>query len=86
MDLIINIDEETDKIIKDIQEDNFKDQTDLKNKFRFLRQYTISISKYDMFVENNINYKKIDKYNIYYLDKEDYDLDSGVIRSKNFIF
>ena len=86
VDLIINIDEETDKIIKDIQEDNFKDQTDLKNKFRFLRQYTISISKYDMFVENNINYKKIDKYNIYYLDKEDYDLDSGVVRSKNFIF
>ena len=39
-----------------------------------------------MFVENNINYKKIDKYNIYYLDKEDYDLDSGVVRSKNFIF
>lgn len=86
VDLIININDKTDKVIKDITEDNFIDKIDLKNKFRFLRQYTISISKHDMFVENNINYKKIDKYNLYYIDKEDYDLESGVIRSKNLIF
>lgn len=86
VDLIININDETDKVIKDIIEDNFADKIDLKNKFRFLRQYTISISKHDMFVDNNINYKTIDKYNLYYIDKEDYDLESGVIRSKNLIF
>ena len=68
------------------KEDNYDDNLDLKNKFRFLRQYTISISKNDMFVENNINYKKIDKYDLYYIYKEDYDINSGVIRSKNLMF
>lgn len=86
VDLIININDETDRSIQDIIEDKFNDKIELKNKFRFLRQYTISISKHDMFVENNINYKTIDKYNSYYIDKEDYDLESGVIRSKNLMF
>ena len=66
--------------------EDIEDSIELKNKFRFLRQYTISISKNDMFGENNINYKTIDKYNIYYIDKEDYNCESGVIRSKNLIF
>lgn len=86
VDLIINIDNETNKIIKELINDDIEDSIELKNKFRFLRQYTISISKNDMFGENNINYKTIDKYNIYYIDKEDYNCESGVIRSKNLIF
>ena len=86
VDLIINIDNETNKIIKELINEDIEDSIELKNKFRFLRQYTISISKNDMFGENNINYKTIDKYNIYYIDKEDYNCESGVIRSKNLIF
>lgn len=86
VDLIININDDTNKVIQDIYADNFTDSIDLKNKFRFLRQYTISISKQDMFIKNNINYKKIDKYNLFYIDKEDYDVNSGVIRSQNVIY
>lgn len=86
VDLVININKETNNVIKDLLEDDISDKLEFKNKFRLLRQYTISISKNDMLVKQNINYKQIQKYDLYYIDKDDYDINSGVIRRQNLIF
>ena len=54
-----------------------------KNKFRILRQYTVSVSRKEMSEINDID---IIKYNIKYINKEDYSEEEGIIRQKQVIW
>ena len=69
VDIIVNADNITNSIIQQLENDDEIDNIDLKNKFRILRQYTVSVSRKDMSEINDIGLKK---YNITYINKEDY--------------
>ncbi len=85
-DITININEETQKILSTLQNKDNIESIELKNMFRTLRQYTVSISKKELHIDKTINYKEIDRYKLKYIDKEDYDKEKGIIRIKDIIF
>ena len=71
------------KKINCLKDDDEIDNIDLKNKFRILRQYTVSVPRKDMSEINDIGLKK---YNITYINKEDYSEEEGIIRQKQVIW
>ena len=71
------------KKINCLKGDDEIDNIDLKNKFRILRQYTVSVPRKDMSEINDIGLKK---YNITYINKEDYSEEEGIIRQKQVIW
>ena len=73
----------TNSIIQQLENDDEIDNIDLKNKFRILRQYTVSVPRKDMSEINDIGLKK---YNITYINKEDYSEEEGIIRQKQVIW
>ena len=79
----MNADNITNSIIQQLENDNEIDNIDLKNKFRILRQYTVSVSRKEMSEINDID---IIKYNIKYINKEDYSEEEGIIRQKQVIW
>ena len=79
----MNADNITSSIIQQLENDNEIDNIDLKNKFRILRQYTVSVSRKEMSEINDID---IIKYNIKYINKEDYSEEEGIIRQKQVIW
>ena len=83
VDIIVNADNITNSIIQQLENDNEIDNIDLKNKFRILRQYTVSVSRKEMSEINDID---IIKYNIKYINKEDYSEEEGIIRQKQVIW
>ena len=83
VDIIVNADNITSSIIQQLENDNEIDNIDLKNKFRILRQYTVSISRKEMSEINDID---IIKYNIKYINKEGYSEEEGIIRQKQVIW
>ena len=83
VDIIVNADNITNSIIQQLENDDEIDNIDLKNKFRILRQYTVSVSRKDMSEINDID---IIKYNIKYINKEDYSEEEGIIRQKQVIW
>lgn len=83
VDIIVNADNITSSIIQQLENDNEIDNIDLKNKFRILRQYTVSVSRKEMSEINDID---IIKYNIKYINKEDYSEKEGIIRQKQVIW
>ena len=80
---MLNADNITSSIIQQLENDNEIDNIDLKNKFRILRQYTVSVSRKEMSEINDID---IIKYNIKYINKEDYSEEEGIIRQKQVIW
>ena len=82
-ELLVNADNITNSIIQQLENDDEIDNIDLKNKFRILRQYTVSVSRKDMSEINDIGLKK---YNITYINKEDYSEEEGIIRQKQVIW
>ena len=83
VDIIVNADNITSSIIQQLENDNEIDNIDLKNKFRILRQYTVSVSRKEMSEINDID---IIKYSIKYINKEDYSEKEGIIRQKQVIW
>ena len=83
VDIIVNADNITSSIIQQLENDNEIDNIDLKNKFRILRQYTVSVPRKDMSEINDIGLKK---YNITYINKEGYSEEEGIIRQKQVIW
>lgn len=83
VDIIVNADNITSSIIQQLENDNEIDNIDLKNKFRILRQYTVSVSRKEMSEINDID---IIKYSIKYINKEDYSEEEGIIRQKQVIW
>ena len=83
VDIIVNADNITSSIIQQLENDNEIDNIDLKNKFRILRQYTVSVSRKEMSEINDID---IIKYSIKYISKEDYSEEEGIIRQKQVIW
>lgn len=83
VDIIVNADNITSSIIQQLENDNEIDNIDLKNKFRILRQYTVSVSRKEMSGINDID---IIKYSIKYINKEDYSEEEGIIRQKQVIW
>ena len=83
VDIIVNADNITNSIIQQLENDNEIDNIDLKNKFRILRQYTVSVSRKEMSEINDID---IIKYSIKYINKEDYSEEEGIIRQKQVIW
>lgn len=83
VDIIVNADNIASSIIQQLENDNEIDNIDLKNKFRILRQYTVSVSRKEMSEINDID---IIKYNIKYIKKEDYSEEEGIIRQKQVIW
>lgn len=83
VDIIVNADNITNSIIQQLENDDEIDNIDLKNKFRILRQYTVSVPRKDMSEINDIGLKK---YNITYINKEDYSEEEGIIRQKQVIW
>ena len=83
VDIIVNADNITNSIIQQLENDDEIDNIDLKNKFRILRQYTVSVSRKEMSEINDID---IIKYNIKYIKKEDYSEEEGIIRQKQVIW
>lgn len=78
-DVVVNIDSNSDSILKKIQNNNGDiSQLDLKNLFRELRQYTASVPTKDI-EDRKIHYKKIEKYDLLYVEKEEY-CETGIIR------
>lgn len=85
-DIIININDDTNNIINDLINNEKIDNIELKNKFRFLRQYTVSVSKKDIYVNKVIDYEDITRYKIKYIEAENYSRDIGIIRKNQEIF
>lgn len=83
VDIIVNADNITNSIIQQLENDDEIDNIDLKNKFRILRQYTVSVPRKDMSEINDIGLKK---YNITYINKKDYSEEEGIIRHKQVIW
>lgn len=87
-DIIVNIDDRVEEILnilKNESEQSSKSNLEIKNLFRELRQYTASVSKVDI-DKKLVNYKTIDKYNLKYIDKENYDVNMGVKRISTINF
>ena len=82
-DIIINADEISDSIINELSNGTDFDNIELKNKFRILRQYTVSIPIVDM---PKINNQEIQRYKIKYIDKTNYSEDEGILRQSQVIW
>lgn len=83
-DIIININEETNSIINKLKEEEKIDKIEIKNLFRKLREYTISVPKKE--VQRSINCIDILKYNVKYVNKEEYDKECGIIRKNDIMY
>ncbi|MCT4594745.1 MAG: CRISPR-associated helicase Cas3' [Anaeromicrobium sp.] len=77
VDIIVNGDHICQKLLEKIQEDNL-DMLEVKNAFRLLNQYRISVLRKEL---HNINTKSIHKYNLLYINKEDYGKEGAIRKS-----
>ncbi|MGV8146959.1 MAG: CRISPR-associated helicase Cas3' [Alkaliphilus sp.] len=76
-DLIINANKESKEILEILKNEESIETIELKNLFRRLNKYRISVPKKEM---DSINNKIIPKYEVKYVDLEDYSNETGVIR------
>ena len=79
VDIIVNADNITSSIIQQLENDDEIDNIDLKNKFRILRQYTVSVSRKDMSEINDIDIIKLRKCIVSWYQREKILFDTNII-------